>query len=160
MRARGQGWVLNVSSIGGRITFPFFGAYHASKYAVEALSDAMRAELHPFGVRVVLIEPGPITSEFSERAFTSLKEADGAAQYPTAYGRAGDIRSTSDRIAFGPEHVARAVRKAMGARPRARYLAPWFLGWMFALLPFVPTRALDALFRAMFGIGAAKPQPA
>ncbi len=152
MRTRGRGWIVNVSSIGGRITFPFFGAYHASKYALEALSDAMRAELHPFGVRVVLVEPGPITSEFSERAFGSIQQGEAAARYPTTYGRAGGIRSLTDRFSFSPEHVARAVRRAMGSRPRARYMAPWFLGWMFALLPFVPTGLLDAIFRAAFGL--------
>ena len=152
MRARGAGWIVNVSSVGGRITFPFFGAYHASKYALEALSDAMRAELHPFGVRVVVVEPGPITSEFSERAFGSIQQGEAAAQYPTTYGRAGGIRSLTDRFSFSPEHVARAVRRAMGVRPRARYMAPWFLGWIFALLPFVPTRVIDAIFRAAFGL--------
>ena len=72
MLARGRGWIVNVSSIGGRVTFPFFGAYHGSKYALEAMSDALRAELHPFGVHVAVVEPGPIRSQFSERAFGSL----------------------------------------------------------------------------------------
>ena len=68
MLARGRGWILNVSSVGGRVTFPFFGAYHASKYALEALSDALRAELRGFGVHVAIIEPGPIESRSSPSA--------------------------------------------------------------------------------------------
>jgi short-subunit dehydrogenase len=152
MIAQGRGWIVNVSSIGGRITFPFFGAYHASKYALEALSDAMRVELRPFGVRVVLVEPGPITSEFSERAFTSLPQGKAATRYASTYGRAGGIRAASDRFSFGPEHVALAVRRAMGNRPSARYMAPSLLGLMFALLPFVPTRVLDLLFGWVFGL--------
>src|SRR6185437_10514274 len=70
MRARGEGRVINVGSMGGRVTFPFMGAYNATKYAVESLSDALRMELAPFGVRVALIEPGAIHSEFAERAMS------------------------------------------------------------------------------------------
>jgi short-subunit dehydrogenase len=154
MIERGRGWILNVSSVGGRITFPFFGAYHASKYAVEAISDAMRAELRGFGVHVVLIEPGPIESRFSERAFGSLPSEKSATPYASSYARATDIRSASDRASFGPEYVGAAVQRAIGSRwPRARYMAPWFLAIPFALLPLVPTRLLDAIFRRVFGLG-------
>ena len=157
MIARGRGWIVNVSSVGGRVTFPFFGAYHASKYAVEALSDALRAELHPLGVRVSLVEPGPIRSEFSERAFGSLPASDGSS-YAGSYALAGGIRTATDRASFGPEHVARAVRLAIGSRfPRARYVAPWFLAMPLALLPLVPTRVLDALFRRAFGLRRTAP---
>jgi len=153
MLARGRGWIVNVSSVGGRVTFPFFGAYHASKYALEALSDALRAELRSFGVHVALVEPGPIRSQFSERAFGSLPTAQEASPYATSYARAGGIRSVSDRASFGPEHVARAVGKAIGSRwPRARYVAPWFLAIPLALLPVVPTWLTDALFRRVFGL--------
>ncbi len=159
MLSRGRGWIVNVSSIGGRITFPFFGAYHASKYAVEALSDALRAELHPLGVRVSVIEPGPIRSQFSERAFGSLPSETTHKSYEGAYALAGDIRSTTDRASFGPGHVAAAVRRAIGSRfPRARYMAPWFLAIPFAFLPLVPTRLLDAVFRRVFRLNG-KPAP-
>jgi short-subunit dehydrogenase len=156
MLARGRGWIVNVSSVGGRVTFPFFGAYHASKYALEALSDALRAELHPFGIRVSVIEPGPITSDFSERAFGSLPPGQQASPYAASYALASGIRSASDKMAFSPEHVARAVRKAIGSRfPRARYVAPWFLGILLAFVPFSPTWLLDAIFRRAFRLGAA-----
>jgi short-subunit dehydrogenase len=68
MRDRRAGRIINVSSVGGRMTFPLMGAYHASKYALEALSDALRLELLPMGVHVSLIEPGPIRTEFNDRA--------------------------------------------------------------------------------------------
>jgi NAD(P)-dependent dehydrogenase (short-subunit alcohol dehydrogenase family) len=153
MLARGRGWIVNVSSVGGRVTFPFFGAYHASKYALEALSDALRAELWSFGVHVALVEPGPIRSQFSERAFGSLPATQEASPYAASYARAGGIRSASDRASFGPEHVARAVESAIGSRwPRARYVAPWFLAIPLALLPLVPTWLTDALFRRVFGL--------
>jgi short-subunit dehydrogenase len=153
MLSRGRGWVVNVSSVGGRVTFPFFGAYHASKYALEALSDALRAELRPFGVHVALVEPGPIESEFSERAFGSLPAGSGTSPYAESYALAGGIRAASDRASFGPRHVARAVHKAIGSRwPSARYVAPWFLSIPLGLLPFIPTRLLDAIFRQVFGL--------
>ena len=153
MLARGRGWIVNVSSVGGRVTFPFFGAYHASKYALEALSDALRAELRSFGVHVALVEPGPIRSQFSERAFGSLPATQEASPYAASYARAGGIRTASDRASFGPGHVARAVEKAIGSRwPRARYVAPWFLAIPLAFLPLVPTWLTDALFRRVFGL--------
>src|SRR5688500_17672677 len=64
MRRRGSGRIINISSIVGRISAPFQGPYAASKHAVEALSDALRAELTPFGVKVVVVQPGPISTEF------------------------------------------------------------------------------------------------
>jgi NAD(P)-dependent dehydrogenase (short-subunit alcohol dehydrogenase family) len=161
MLARGRGWLVNVSSVGGRVTFPFFGAYHASKYALEALSDALRAELRSFGVHVALVEPGPIRSQFSERAFGSLPATGDASPYATSYALAGGIRSASDRLSFGPEHVARAVTKAIGSRwPRARYVAPWFLAIPLGLLPLVPTWLTDAIFRRVFGLHRRPSAPA
>jgi short-subunit dehydrogenase len=158
MVSRGRGWIVNVSSVGGRMTFPFFGAYHASKYAVEALSDALRVELRPVGIHVTLVEPGPIRSQFSETAFGSLPEKTEASLYAASYELAGGIRTATDRGSFGPQHVARAVRRAIGSRsPRARYVAPWFLAIPLALMPFVPTRLLDAVFRRAFGLHRTSP---
>lgn len=71
MRRAGWGRIVNVSSMGGRATLPGGGAYHASKYAVEAMSDALRFEVRGFGIRVSLIEPGPVASEFVTEATTS-----------------------------------------------------------------------------------------
>ncbi len=163
MVARGRGRIVNVSSIGGRVTFPFFGAYHASKYALEALSDALRIELGPLGVQVAVVEPGPIRSQFSEVAFGSLGGAavgaggSGGTAYAASYRLAGDLRAGTDRVSFDPAHVARAVRLAIGSRrPRARYVAPWFLGGALALLTRMPTRWLDAILRRAFGLGAAR----
>jgi len=161
MLARGRGWIVNVSSVGGRVTFPFFGAYHASKYALEALSDALRAELRPFGVHVAIVEPGPIESRFSERAFGSLPEGQQGSPYAATYAFAGTIRTASDRASFGPEHVAAAVRRAIGSRwPRARYVSPWFLALPLALMTLVPTRVLDAVFRRVFKLRARAGAPA
>src|SRR4029078_11738398 len=77
MRREGGGRIVNVSSMGGRMTFPGGGAYHATKYAVEALSDALRMEVRGFGIDVIWIEPGLIKSEFGETAAAQVDGGDG-----------------------------------------------------------------------------------
>ena len=87
MRSRGKGRILNVSSMGGRITLPGGAFYHASKYAVEALSDALRMEVAQFGIDVVLIEPGPVKTPWNDIAAASLSSAaPGAAESPGGDG--------------------------------------------------------------------------
>ncbi len=125
---RGQGWgkVVNLSSMGGRFTFPGGGAYHATKHAVEALSDALRFEVKGFGVDVVLIEPGLIRTHFSETAAREIAEGEG----PYARFNAHVARTTVGayekgplaRLGGEPEAVAEVIEKAIAARrPRARY---------------------------------------
>src|SRR5262249_26329628 len=75
MRAAGRGRIVNVGSMGGRVTFPGSGYYHASKYAVEAITDALRYEVRPFGVAVSLVEPGPVRTAFGATALTGLAES-------------------------------------------------------------------------------------
>ncbi len=136
MLGRGRGWVVNVSSVGGRVTFPLFGAYHASKYALEALSDALRCELQPFGVHVALVEPGPIHSQFSERAFGSLPSGQDASLYAASYSLATSIRTASDSSLLRPRPrrqrgaqgdrfavAAGALRRALVSRDSALLLA-------------------------------------
>jgi short-subunit dehydrogenase len=157
MTRRGEGIVINIGSTGGRITSPFFGAYHASKYAVEALSDALRMELSPFGVRVVVVEPGPVRSSFADRAIATLP-AHAETRYASAYARADTLRALTDRHAVDPERVARVVRKAIAARkPRARYVVPAWFELLFALAAVIPTRWLDHLFQRSFGLEVRAP---
>lgn len=158
MMARGAGRVLNVSSVSGRIPAPLLGAYHASKYALEALSDALRMELRSFGVDVVLIEPGTIRTEFAGRTLAEaaeLRRAD--SPYGTVYERAGQMEARFDRVAADPAHVTRAIVRAIEARrPRARYVAPRrFLG-LIALTKLLPTCLLDAAMRRAFGLTRAQ----
>src|SRR5256714_5518363 len=82
MRRQGWGRVINVSSMGGRLTFPGGGYYHATKHAVEAISDALRFEVAGFGIDVVLLEPGLITTEFGEAAAASMDASRGTASDP------------------------------------------------------------------------------
>ena len=128
MRAQGRGRIVNISSIGGKLVFPGGGVYHATKHAVEALSDALRFEVQGFGVQVVIIEPGLIKTHFAETAVGSVADAedDGAyAHFNSAVSKitAGAYEGPLGKLGGGPESVARAIEKAITAkRPRTRYL--------------------------------------
>jgi len=128
MRRRGEGRIVNLSSMGGKVTFPGGGVYHATKYAVEALSDALRFEVKGFGVDVVLIEPGLITTSFGDTAVGSIDAAE-AADGPYAKFNAEVAESTANayegpmaKLGGGPETVARKIETALvNDNPRARY---------------------------------------
>jgi short-subunit dehydrogenase len=152
MRERGEGRIVNVSSVGGKITFPMMGAYNSTKYAVESLSDALRVELRPFGVKVVLIEPGSIATEFAEVAMGTIPEAN-RSPYAAAIADADAMRAKFDGTAVGPEHIARAIETAVTSRsPSARYVRPWRTYAMLALFRWLPTSWMDALLAQMTGL--------
>jgi NAD(P)-dependent dehydrogenase (short-subunit alcohol dehydrogenase family) len=154
MVARGDARILNVSSVAGRTTFPMMGAYHASKYAVEALSDALRYELAPLGVKVVLIEPGPIHTEFVQQmhnAGNPYRRDDSV--YAPMFAQADWIEDRTMATAGGPAAVTRAIVRGIQARrPRARYVAPFSSRLGLALLDLLPTSLKDAILRAVFGL--------
>ncbi len=121
MRERRGGTVVNVSSVAGRVVAPFGGAYAASKFALEAISDALRLELWPFGVRVILIEPGPIRTNFREAA-SAAESRDPASPYAEIVRRFEQGRKGWYRFEHPPESVARTIARATrSAHPRARY---------------------------------------
>jgi NAD(P)-dependent dehydrogenase (short-subunit alcohol dehydrogenase family) len=126
MRAQGWGRIVNVSSMGGVLTFPGGGAYHATKHAVEALSDALRFEVKGFGVDVVVVQPGIIRTRFGATAAAGVTAPSAG---PYAAFNAGVARSTRDvyvrgplhRLGGSPEAVARAIERAITApHPPAR----------------------------------------
>src|SRR5687767_6026574 len=126
MREQGWGRIVNVSSMGGELTFPGGGWYHASKHAVEALSDALRFELAGFGIDVVVIQPGLIRTRFADAAVGSIEAGDGPyARFDAAVGAAtagAYDGAFARRLGEGPETVAKAIERAMTAkRPRTRY---------------------------------------
>ena len=157
---RGQGWgrIVNVSSMGGRLTFPGGGWYHASKHAVEALSDALRFEVQGFGIDVVVIEPGLIRTSFAEAAVGSIEQDDGPyARFNAAVG-AATAGAYENRLARslggGPDSVAKAIEKAVTAkRPRTRYRVTPSAGLFITLRRLLPDRAWDAL------VGRTYPKP-
>ena len=154
MLARGAGRIVNVSSVSGRIPAPILGAYHASKYALEALSDALRMELAPLGIQVVIVEPGTIRTEFAARALGEATRARGAgSRYDAVYARSAELEATFARLAGGTRPVVRAIERALFARrPCARYVAPRRFALVIALIGILPTRWVDAAMRRTFGL--------
>jgi NAD(P)-dependent dehydrogenase (short-subunit alcohol dehydrogenase family) len=157
MRRAGQGRIVNISSMGGRLVFPGGGIYHATKYAVEALSDAMRFEVRGFGVHVSIIEPGLIKTEFGETAAGSIAEGAGP------YGKFNSAVSETTRNAYegpmsklgsGPDAVAKAIERAITAsRPRSRYPVTASARLFMAQRRLLPDRAWDAV------VGTSFPRP-
>ena len=157
MRTQGWGRIVNMSSMGGRVTFPGGAYYHATKHAVEALSDALRYELRPFGIHVAIVEPGPIKTQFGETALTTLEKvaAVGGPYGPLNTAVAHRVRDAYDgkpaRFAAPPDAVAKVVQRALEARrPRTRYPVTLAARMMIGLGALLPDRAFDALLRSQF----------
>jgi len=172
MRGRGRGRILNVSSMGGRATLPGGAFYHASKYAVEALSDALRMEVAQFGIDVVLIEPGPVNTPWNDVAAGSLSTAvpgaDDAGPGAAADGSTGDDPYAAYKTAVaasfvtahsGPlarlgstaEDIATVITHAVTARrPRTRYLINPVAKSVVTLNRLLPGRAYDAVVRRQY----------
>ena len=124
----GRGRIVNVSSVSGRVAAPFLGAYAASKFALEALSDALRVELRPWGLRMVLVEPGPVATPFWDKGHAEYDEREsGEERAGSPYARyAPALRARfreSEAGGLPAEAVAQAIHRALVVpRPRARYL--------------------------------------
>ena len=159
MLARGRGRVVNVSSVSGRIPAPLLGAYHGSKYALEAMSDALRMELAPLGVQVVVIEPGTIKTEFAARARSEVaKTRPAASYYGAVYDHVDSIEAKFAKLAADPIHVTRAIERAITARrPKPRYVAPRRFLAMIALVKLLPTCWLDFAMKRAFGLTRLRP---
>ncbi len=126
MRTRHAGAIVNIGSTGGRFTTPGAGAYHMSKYSVEALSLALRAEVKPFGVRVVLIEPTGVRTKFSEAQLNATEPDTGHdpyGEFKRRYAEMTKALAQNRLVSIGPDRVARAVVRAVEARnPKPRYI--------------------------------------
>jgi NAD(P)-dependent dehydrogenase (short-subunit alcohol dehydrogenase family) len=154
MREQRWGRIVNLSSMGGRLTFPGGGIYHATKYAVEAISDAMRFEVRGFGVDVIIVEPGLIVTNFGETAAASVGDADG----PYASFNRGVARATEHvykgplaKLGGGPEAVAGTISAALKARrPKTRYPVTPSARVMMGQRRLMPDRAWDLLMRTQF----------
>ena len=157
MRAQRWGRIVNIGSMGGKLTFPGGGVYHATKHAVEAISDALRFEVRGFGVDVILFEPGLIRTEFGETAVGTVDDIqDGpyaefnrAVQHMTAsaYEEGGLL----GKFGGGPEDVARKIGKAISAKnPRARYTVTPSARIMIGQHALMPDAAWDAMMRRTY----------
>ena len=154
MRAQGSGTIVNITSIGGKIHEPFGSWYHATKFAVEGMSDCLRMELAPFGIKVIVIEPGAIRTEWSEISRQNLLRHSGTgpyAQYANAHARMLGSADTSS-IASPPEVVAETVARALKARrPRTRYATGGGARAILFLRAVLPDRMFDRVLGLIAG---------
>ena len=156
MREQHWGRIFNISSMGGKLTFPGGGVYHATKYAVEALSDALRFEVRGFGVSVILIEPGLITTEFARTAAASVDEAGGGGPYAKFNSSVAKItesayRGPLSRLGGGPEAVADTIAGALRAsRPKPRYPVTLSAHLMINQRRFLPDQLWDLAMRTQY----------
>jgi short-subunit dehydrogenase len=152
MRAQRSGTIINISSMGGKFVTPLGGWYHASKYAVEALSDALRMETAQFGINVVVIEPGSIRTEWGAIAAQNLEETSGKGAYSTlADGAARALAASSQpnaRTTSAPSVIGKTIVKiAKARRPRTRYRVGFGARPMVFARWLLPDRAFDAVIR-------------
>jgi NAD(P)-dependent dehydrogenase (short-subunit alcohol dehydrogenase family) len=161
MRAAGRGRILNISSMGGRFTLPGGAFYHASKHALEAMSDALRFEVANLGIKVILIEPGIIRTAFGDTAIGTVEHSEAEDDPYSEFNQQVMLRIQSayggglNRLASSPPgSVARVVERALrSAHPRTRYLVTPGARAMLILRRILPDRAFDALLRTQY------PQP-
>jgi NAD(P)-dependent dehydrogenase (short-subunit alcohol dehydrogenase family) len=155
---KAEGRVVFISSIGGRISFPFTGAYHAAKFGTEAIGDAFRQELRPWGLRVAIVEPGSIDTPIWDRGQRTSEEVETRSpQTNLLYGAAIAkyrelVRATAER-GIPPEKVAKAIAHALESdRPRTRYLVGLDAKVQARLKPFIPMPLFDRIVARTMGL--------
>jgi NAD(P)-dependent dehydrogenase (short-subunit alcohol dehydrogenase family) len=156
MRAQRSGTIVNISSMGGKIYTPLGGWYHGTKFALEALSDCLRLEVKPFGIDVVVIEPGGIRTEWGGIAADKLREVSGSGPYGGQAMTMAEslVGEANTKRLSPPELIADTIVKAVGARrPKTRYVAGLgarpliFMRWLLC------DRAFDGLMGMATGVG-------
>jgi short-subunit dehydrogenase len=152
MRKQHFGRIINISSIGGKITTPLGGWYHASKFALEGMSDSLRNEVSQFGIDVVVIEPGGVQSEWSDIAYENLKKISGNTAYKSFVERFGkSFRQTVDKNA-DPIVIVNLVRKAIDAKkPKTRYAGGYMAKPALFMRWLLPDRLFDKVLMSQLG---------
>ena len=150
MRKQGSGRIVNISSVAGKTVLYFGGWYHVSKYSVEALSDALRMEVKPFGIDVALIEPGGIRTDWGLIAADHLAASSKGTPYEAEGLRESETmrKAYSSQLLSKPSVVTRAISRAVNSRrPRTRYRIGFGSGALVFFHSILPDRWWDALFR-------------
>ncbi|OJU41103.1 MAG: hypothetical protein BGN97_17250 [Microbacterium sp. 69-10] len=154
MRQAGSGRIVNVSSLAGEFAAPLGGWYHASKFALEALSDSLRGEVAQFGIDVTLVQPSYVATDWHDTAMDRLEHASASGPYASmaaAMRRYFSSPALAKQMS-SPEAVAELIAKAaLTARPKTRYRIGPGAGVAVALSTILPDRAFDALTRKQFG---------
>ena len=157
MRAQRSGTIVNVTSMGGKITTPLGGWYHATKFALEAISDCLRMEVAPFGINVVVIEPGGIRTEWSGIAAEKVRAVSSNGPYaPQGNAVASSLTSEATRRRSSPpELIGKTITKAVAARrPKTRYAVGYGAKPMIFLHGLLPDRTFDVFIRRATGVPA------
>lgn len=157
MRDQGGGRIINVSSIGGRVAFPFGGLYSASKFALESLSDALRMELEPFRIQVSVIEPGPVSTNFFQVAAQQVEAAipnPETSPYRAAFAQLEKLEQQTSSRAWTSEQVAEVIVRAMtDRRAKPRYIAATNGKLLlFLMTKLLPTKAVDRFWQRFYGL--------
>jgi short-subunit dehydrogenase len=149
MRERRDGCIVNIGSVAGRIARPLSSIYDSTKHALEAITDGLRGELKPFGVRVTLIRPGFILTEFVEAANAASADiVANAGAYAPFYKGYGENTASMRRVAGVPDDIARLVEKALASdNPAPRYNGPFHAKLFLLLKWLLPTRAIEWMLR-------------
>lgn len=157
MRDRGGGRIINISSLGGRMAFPFGGMYSASKFALEALSDTLRMELEPFNIKVSVIEPGPVSTDFFTVVAQEVEATVATPEntpYRAAFEKLKGLEQQTSSRAWTSERVAQVIVQALTDRhPKPRYIAATggkFL--LFMMTKVLPTKLVDTFWQRFYGI--------
>jgi len=145
---------VNISSVGGKVAMSTYGAYAGAKFALEAVSDALRREVSEFGIKVVVIEPGAVQTEMAERAFATADRLS-AGMTPAQLQRYGDLTAAISAQArshmkrgIAAEHAAKVIAKAATAsRPRTRYAIGRDAAILVRLARVISDRLLDRILR-------------
>jgi short-subunit dehydrogenase len=149
MRDRGSGCIVNIGSVAGKIARPLSSIYDSTKHALEAITDGLRGELKPFGIRVTLIRPGFILTEFVEAANAASAEVlANAGPYAPFYKGYGENTATMRRVAGVPDDIARLVERALTSDdPAPRYSGPFHAKIFLLLKWLLPDRVLGWVLR-------------
>ncbi|HVS67873.1 MAG TPA: SDR family NAD(P)-dependent oxidoreductase, partial [Mycobacteriales bacterium] len=162
MREQGSGRIINISSIGGRIYEPLGGWYHATKFAVEGLSDSMRVELKPFGIKVIVIQPAGIRTEWASISADNLRKTSSGTAYAGQAEHAAAILELADHKAISSPSsvVAKKIAKAATVKhPLTRYPTGRGAGTILLTRWLLPARAFDGVIQAAFGLAAKVARP-
>ena len=155
MRNQAIGRIVNISSVAGRVASPLSSVYDATKHALEAVSDGLRGELAQFGIKVVIIEPGFIVTEFlgvADEVSREVIEQDNP--YAASIARRNESMKRLRKMAGTPDDIAELIVRALVvANPRARYAAPRHARVLIALRRFVPERLFDYVNRRIANSG-------
>jgi NAD(P)-dependent dehydrogenase (short-subunit alcohol dehydrogenase family) len=161
MRQQGGGRIINVSSLGGRVAFPLGGLYSASKFALEGLSDALRMELEPFNIRVSVIEPGPVKTDFFATAEQQLQQTIPDLNNTPYWAALQNLEPLNQRLmqqSWSAERVAEVIIQALRDRnPKPRYIAATggrVMLWLMTKI--LPTKAVDTFWQRFYGIDRIK----